>query len=137
MTQEDKELLLKDLSARLPYVVMCDRLGVARKVLSINQNKTECIELDRGEYMPAWYNLEEVKPYLRPMSSMTEKECIELGNISATMENLEEHIPNVPYYIEIALPEQIDWLNAHHFDFHNLIDKGLAIEVTKENNPYV
>ena len=56
MTQRDKELLLKDLCGRLPYGVMCDRLGIARKVLSINPNKTECIELDRCEYMPYAYS---------------------------------------------------------------------------------
>ena len=70
------------------------------------------------------------------MSSMTEEECIELGNIKATIENISEVIPNVPYYIEVACSKQIDWLNSNHFDYRGLIEKGLAIAVTKENNPY-
>ena len=80
--------------------------------------------------------IDDIKPYLRPMSSMTEEECIELGNIEATIENVPEVIPNVPYYIEVAYSKQIDWFNAHHFDYRGLIEKGLAIAVTEENNPY-
>ena len=59
------------------------------------------------------------KPYLRPMDSMTEEEYAEFG------------YDTLRYTIQ-----DIDWLNAHHFDYRGLIEKGLAIEVTKENNPY-
>jgi hypothetical protein len=80
--------------------------------------------------------IDNFQPYLRPMSSMTEEECIELDNIETTIENIYEMIPNAPYYIEVVSSKQIDWLNAHHFDYRGLIEKGLAIEITKENNPY-
>lgn len=75
------------------------------------------------------------KPYLRPMSSMTEEECKELGDLPATIENVGETLPNIPYYIEVARPEQLDWLNAHHFDYRidpstgkTLIESDLAFE---------
>ena len=117
MTQEDKELLLKDLCARLSYGIF------------VKENRHYSLDdspvIYTYDYHPCISNC---KPYLRPMSSMTEEECIELGNIKATIENISEVIPNVPYYIEVAYSEQIDWLNAHHFDYRGLIEKGLALE---------
>lgn len=148
MTKEEKELLLKDLAARLPYGVFCagttyelDDDGeryipvkVKDTLTEMHNYKLETASVRLG--LISSCKLETVEPYLRPMSSMTEGECIELDNIEATIENISEVIPNAPYYIEVVSSKQIDWLNAHHFDFHNLIEKGLAIEVTEENNPY-
>ena len=133
MTQEEKDLLLKDLCARLPYNCRAfyeyvDDLDGKTYGYSLTLN-TWCID----EFVA---NKAVIKPYLRPMSSMTEEECIELGNIEATIENISEVIPNVPYYIEVAYSKQIDWFNVHHFDYRGLIEKGLAIEAPKENNPY-
>lgn len=139
MIKEDKQLLFQDLCARLPYgVKVLDNshkdYGVS-KIINIGFDGSILVdnEMDDIQYYPL---IDDIKPYLRPMSSMTEEECIELGNIEATIENVSEVIPNVPYYIEVAYSKQIDWLNAHHFDYRGLIPKGLAIEVTKENNPY-
>lgn len=67
-----------------------------------------------------------VKPYLRPMSSQTSEEREELNNILEYQYCSDDS----------CMCEATDWLNAHHFDYRGLIDKGLAIEVTKENNPY-
>lgn len=134
MAQEDKELLLVDLSARLPYMV---KIELTWWVMDEGTCINTTLEPDHIEQL---LNDEdggtEIKPYLRPMSSMTEEECIELDNIEATIEDISKVIPNVPYHIEVVSPKQIDWLNAHHFDYRNLIEKGLAIEVTEENNPY-
>lgn len=118
MTKEEKQLLLNDLCARLPHytMVLMDDGGV-ELLVSVNVDTGICNGL-KG--LP--------KPYLRPMSSMTEEECKELGELSATIENIGETLPNVPYYIEVARPEQIDWLLSHHFDFHGLIPMGLALE---------
>ena len=143
MIQEEKQLLLQDLCARLPYGIMVDRLGVPHKVLSI---KTGSIEIDRGKYMPASYYLDEVKPYLRPMSSMTAEERKEFSKLldrRCCEEDWEGHI-SISYCIEIdnvytddedgiKYPTPfsmaaIDWLNARHFDYRGLIEKGLAIE---------
>lgn len=121
MTQEDKELLLKDLSARLPYGVICK--SESYKNILFNSSDIPLIES------------EEIKPYLRPISSMTDKECEEYRKFSyygaASVR---------PYahgdFIAVPSFEKMDWLNAHHFDYRGLIEKGLAIEVTEENNPY-
>jgi len=122
MTQEEKQLLLKDLCARLPYGVF----------VHIRYKEGEpCY----GKLTPRdiqWFidsNIENIKPYLKPMNSMTEEECKILGNISATLEDkLIEVLPNIPYYIEVAVPDQIDWLNKYHFDYRGLIPMGLALE---------
>ena len=126
MTQEDKELLLKDLCARLPYGVNCDRLGVIRKVLSISPNRTFCVELDNGEYVSNWYSAEDIKPYLRPMSSMTEEEDKEYTNI----DNRSYSCPKD--YAHIPAQDRIDWFNKHHFDYRGLIEKGLALPAPEE-----
>jgi len=109
MTQENKELLLKDLTARLPYGVhiRCyyeegDRFGYYDGIVMNNIS---------NDYINDSYPLENSKPYLRPMSSMTEDEDNELN--SARMG---------------SYGEDVDWLNAHHFDYHGLIEKGLALE---------
>lgn len=134
MTQEEKELLLKDLCARLPYNVKvkveCGDIPYAPTILSKLDIKRK-VALFNFEV-----RIENCKPYLRPMSSMTEEECVELDNIEATIENISKVIPNIPYHIEVVSSKQIDWLNAHHFDHRNLIERGLAIAVTEENNPY-
>lgn len=67
---------------------------------------------------------DKVKPYLRHLSSMTEEEKIEYKHFIAFSGSAS------------GSARFIDWLNSHHFDYKGLIEKGLAIEVTKENNPY-
>ena len=138
LTQEDKELLLKDLSARLPYGV----LVFIRKPFGCVMSEYEEEELTTDtlqEFIENDDMLMRVLPYLRPMSSMTEEE----------METYESFVKYGEYdtgsitghyeynYVEIdKINDFINWLNAHHFDYRGLIEKGLAIEVTKENNPY-
>lgn len=82
-----------------------------------------------------FYNdsIKDIKPYLRRMSSMTEEEIIEFNNIPST-KNYTIIENDLPW--DVAHYKQLDWLNAHHFDYRGLIDKGLAIEVTEDNNPY-
>ena len=163
MTQEDKELLLTDLCARLLHEVI---LLAPNGKTTYETDSNTAIELFVDE---GW------KPYLRPMSSMTEEEAKELlfirldskydescayiknsiklieisfqkkppykGSISVwfSFENKIHDICSRCEYLgqinDITLAE-IDWLNAHHFDYRELIEKGLAIAVTKENNPY-
>ena len=169
MTQEEKQLLLKDLCARLPYDVkgrvyaettngeydingdmiffnspfdvILDDINTSTEeihVVAIGNEDT----VDFIEEQQAWgdpYTIDDFKPYLRPMSSMTEEELKELnekyGNIAYFF------IQEPPYYyglqaqhpdigsIEISeFSEIYDWLNAHHFDYRGLIEKGLALE---------
>ena len=72
------------------------------------------------------YYIEEVKPYLRPLESMTEEEEKEFIDLAFRIDLKDDN----------AIIEQVDWLIAHHFDFRGLIEEGLAIAVTPENNPY-
>ena len=134
MTQEDKILLIRDLCGRLPYGV---------KTYIKNWSK-----LDR-KYYEGVYTVEsidsslntivadserssvevivgdddyEIKPYLRPMSNMTEEEKLMYEGLMIGTDN------NIQYILDV-----IDWLNAHHFDYRDLIEKGLAIDATGLN----
>ena len=124
MTQEDKELLLKDLCARLPYGVMCD-------AYPWQQDKprllVECVPEYCGEEIVLKglagrhsFSEAKIKPYLRPMSSMTEEEAKEFDVIS---DNLLVNGTSTEIWNTV-----IDWLNEHYFDHRNLIEKGLALE---------
>ena len=149
MTQNDKQqLLLKELCARQPYGVILKTpqgdgylnevsLCIFGHKLGINIKATE----------RTYFKLEECKPYLRPMSSMTEEEFEKLKEYSglkyeqldlASFQNgtykcLDFYLSEVPSYVVILV---FDWLNANYFDYRGLIPMDLAIEVTKENNPY-
>ena len=112
MTQEDKELLLKDLCARLTYDVL---------VLNKDGDVESFTWQELKEFGDGYIS----KPYLRPMSSMTkeeEKEYINIDNLSYSCPMVYAHFPAF---------KRIDWLNAHHFDYRGLIPKGLAIEAPK------
>lgn len=110
MTQEDKQLLLKDLSARLFYGV------------KFQGEDSNVYTLDAANYFTLQVEDVVFKPYLRPMSSMTEEEEDELN--SARMGNY---------------GDDVDWLNAHHFDYRidpstgkTLIESGLALEASED-----
>jgi len=124
MTQEDKDLLLKDLCTRLPYapIIKCTLKGVKSNTNIICKLDVEHLDelLYDGEFFT------DIKPYLRPMSSQTSEEREELNNILEYQYCSDDS----------CMCEAIDWLNEHHFDYRGLIEKGLAIEVTEENNPY-
>lgn len=132
MTQEEKSLLLKDLSQRLLYGVKVTTTNPAVKIGIISgisiKNKIS-VETKDADIV---FDCTEVKPYLRPLSSMTKEEYEELRKIDryygiAPLSEINDWEPGY---------KSIDWLLRHHFDYRNLIEKGLAIEVTKENNPY-
>ena len=141
MKQEDKELLLKDICARLPYGVKAitkthkgENVGKIISVSTKNNiilgelyNGKECFWLDYGSFTP----------YLRPMTSMCEDEKIELKEYLGAEEvgcdgfgyieggTLEDYISRTPYSLCNYV---IDWLNSHHFDYRGLIEKGFALE---------
>ena len=113
MTQEDKELLLKDLCARVPY-------HPKGRVVN-NQTGTMCEEWLTCATFQMFVNVtNNCRLYLRPMSSMTEEEKIEYDGMSA------------PTAQRKAWANRIDWLNSHHFDYRGLIEKGLALEAPKD-----
>ena len=109
MTQEEKQLLLKDLCARLPYSVKVDvDFYYATKELSCDL--IQDLFLDEKS----------LRPYLRSMSSMTEKEGEEYRTECKKV-LLMRYRANSHYPVT-------DWLNGHHFDYRGLIEKGLALE---------
>ncbi len=119
MTQEEKQLLLIDLCARLPYGVKCE-------VHNIKYYKTRTLlPEDCGVFQR---DNCDIKPYLRPMSSMTKEETEEfLEVVKIELKALEgERGPNVANAAPAAF--EIDFYNAHHFDYRGLIEKGLALE---------
>ena len=143
MNQEDKELLLRDLSARLSYHI---RLKVWLKDGTTEEGVLD-LEHNYGDILrDAFYYNEiiDIKPFLRPMSSMTEEEKEELSHLlpkdwSVEIDKLNNFYfdmsPSIFMEIDVFL-NIIDWLNKKMFDYRGLIEKGLAIAVTEENNPY-
>ena len=145
MNEEDKQLLLKDLCGRLPYGVICEDMeGKTRPLFGITPTQHLIVTLDNatdGTSGLKFCTIDCVKPYLRPMSSITDKELIEFLGIRGKNLNSEElrTFREGETAIVSILPSysrHIDWLNRNHFDYRGLIPKGLAIAVTKENNPY-
>ena len=132
MEENLKQLLLKYLCMASPYDVIVD---YENHIYILNEVNPACKDMDYitvliqdVERLMCAENvmIEDIKPYLRPMSSMTDEEKKEYDH------RLECMFYDTMYDDAFA----IDWLNAHHFDYRGLIDKGLAIEVTESNNPY-
>ena len=131
----DKELLLKDLCARLPYGVKVN--GV---FLTYDKDKDkilykECVKELNYSHLSRYWTL---KPYLFPLSSMTDKNLIEFLQIKGMNLNSDElkTFRRGTTLIVSTLPSysrHIDWLNKNHFDYRGLIEKGLAIDATGLN----
>ena len=141
MTKEEKSLLLTDLCARLPYGVKCNAV-----LKQIDGSLKSVFGKFKG--YNGWANIGDnlvdiktVKPYLRPMSSMTKEEDEWLNdriNFSRDDEVdklrqkwgivMLEIYNNSGRYVFSNFTEILDWLNAHHFDYRGLIEKGLAFE---------
>ena len=125
MAQEEKQLLLKDLCGRLPYGVICDMWFEGNESDKITE-VLKCGGLMR--LMNSEFNFI-VKPYLRPMSSMTEEERNEY--LSIKMQET-ERVALAEVYRPEAISEIMDWLNEHHFDYRGLIPMGLALEAPED-----
>ena len=134
MTQEHIDLLTKDLSARLPYgVKVNNEIQGDFTVYGICENfifgRTEVCHID--------FPVEKIKPYLFPLSSMTEEQQTEANifddmDMDILSENLgrnQRNKTNIP----TATYNYTDWLNKNHFDYRGLIPMGLAIDATRLN----
>jgi len=123
MAQEDKKLLLIDLCARLTYRTM---------VKCITDYRHEFDEELSELHIMNFYQFD-VKPYLRPMSSITEEELHELQEILGPGIEIRGNLidildSSIHVFSLLELQAVFDWLNAHHFDYRGLIKKGLAVE---------
>ena len=124
MTQKEKELLLRDLSARLPYGVVCKGVTVDINVVKdeYENREVEGLLTNIGyDYCTLGImtecELNTIKPYLRPMSSMTEEE-----------KKTYEMFFNEDGLLNTSIDTYLDWLLENHFDYRGLIKRGLAIE---------
>ena len=130
MKKEDRELLLQNLCGRLPYDVkieLTNNGGYHHENIAKKGDKTiDTLKGFTGKYFTIHHDnpldwdwadneieVEDIKPYLFPMSSMTEEQYNQ--------------------YVKYSAYESIDWLNKNHFDYRGLIDKGLALDATDKN----
>ena len=130
MTQKDKELLLKDLCARLPYNVICQVEFKENGKYNSKVMLLSGIFTDEAYFTTKGGSIysNEYKPYLFPLSSMTDKEWEDYQKIRM-IDWVHGDINGT--FINAGLI--VDWLNAHHFDYRSLIEKGLAIDATNLN----
>lgn len=130
MKHEDKQLLLKDLCARLPYHV---RLKVWLKdgtteegFLDLEHNYADVL---RDTF---YYNkIIDIKPYLRPMSSMTKDEKSKFYDICTTLAEDKCHFIMEGFIDSNFMLEKFSYLDSIHVDYRGLIPMGLAIEAPK------
>ena len=133
MEEKNKQLLITDLCARLPYGVWVECCGVSGKldniwlthfynggntVVDVNGNTDFFHDSD-------YFDITKIKPYLRPMSSMTDEESREFALLQTD------------FYVDgwlypIPATNMTNWLNKHYFDYRHLIEKGLALEAPKD-----
>lgn len=170
MIEEDKDLQLKDLSARFSYGIKGQvTIEVPDlKAYDINSGHLECKDIDvdvellgiqeeeiifsaiNDKYVEIVdtysFSYSDFTPYLRSLLSITEDERKELEQKYIRIYVLSSHSFIACKYFHDIWQETplgfndwlvlIDWFNKHHFDYRGLIEKNLAIEVSKENNPY-
>ena len=124
LLNSDKEFLLKDLCARLPYGVKV-QYQVGNQLPDIKTfNAKQYDELSKGSYIDDWLKCT-FKPYLFPLSSMTEEQKKEYAHILVMSSNLA--------YSQLLGMTVYDWLNKNHFDYRGLIEKSLALDATGLN----
>lgn len=131
MTQEQKSLLIKDLYARLPYkpIVQIDDCGIWDLRGIDHDDSAELrdrVIVWHGKNYPSSkssFPIIDCKPYLFPLSSMTEEQKQEYQYITERW----------MYDSSYSISDSIDWLNKNHFDYRGLIERGLAIDATNLN----
>ena len=124
MTQEEKDLLLKDLCARLPYGIICeDGYGNVLELNGIDKPNTATFKCSDKTFWTT--DLDKCKPYLFPLSSMTEEQTEELIKLINTDQN-----DNNEFMRSLC---RIEFYHKNHFDYRGLIEKGLAVDATGLN----
>ena len=116
MNKEDKELLLKDLCARLPYGVKVNE-DIQGDFILIGLTKERVFTTCEVEGCHNDFPIELIKPYLFPLSSMTEEQKEEWRGIRWS---------KLPW-------DELNWLNKGHWDYRHIIEKGLALDATGLN----
>lgn len=124
MTQTEKELLMNDLSCRIPYGVILNVNGISNvKLTSVSWYGEVGVD-DGSTYL---YPISEVRPYLFPMSSMTDEDKEEYCQLQQRV------IYNSKGPVNEDVAKYINWCHKKHLDINNLIPIGLAIDATRQN----
>lgn len=120
MTEKQKELLLVDLCGRLPY-------GVKARVYNHwrDEFQEETITIENLHQLIKTFSIGDIKPYLFPLSSMSEEQKKEYAHILVMCSNLA--------YSQLLGMTVEDWLNKSHFDYRGLIPMNLANDATNKN----
>ena len=133
----DKELLLKDLCARLPYGVKVEITHWRNRDKGIMDSKILRFPLNINKASVLIKPTSDVRPYLYPLSSMTDEQYEELfALLDKQVEVNRFDFIDLLGYSEIGwyhVLKAIDWLNKNHFDYRELIEKGLALDATGLN----
>lgn len=144
MTRNYKDILLKELSARMPYglKVQCDdylftfdemHMGIGMLYTDYYGKPLESPNI----ILSGCYYGDDIKPYLYPLSSMTEEQCEEFRQVSGLDADLDSIIlGRVSLIGDIDIDciyDAIDWFNKNHFDYRGLIPMGLDIDATGLN----
>lgn len=144
MKQEDIDLLLTYLSMALPYGVKLKKYNEDNSAVELYSINLEHKAIQYWSYKGGSLQIGgyghlirhdklQFKPYLRPLSSMTEEEEKEFNE---QMYKAKPYSDGKSYNVYEVIGLDIIYLNSHHFDYLGLIPKGLAIAITEENNPY-
>ncbi len=135
MTDENKKLLIRSLCELFPYDIKCDYKGeLVYMIDSINLDTEELVGMWNG--MMDVFELEECRPYLRSLSSMTKEEVEKFTKLIFIPDSTSHGYLKECILFAHCSGEAVEWLKVNHFDYFGLIEKSLAIEITKENNPY-
>lgn len=136
MTQEEKELLIKDLSARLPHKVKASYYGTDEEMECTDIVEGVIIENNDAEIIIGQYGLsvEKVKPHLFPLSSMTEEQREKYESLCETSYTRHYECGPIVYNTKFHdTVESIDYLIENHFDYRGLIPMNLALDATELN----
>lgn len=133
MTQEERTLLHIDLSERIPYDTVLKVKGLVTSNEEFGDAYLDTVswyeEVSVRDGSRVSYDIADVRPYLRSMSSMTEEERKEFDKLCETDGDswMGNHRVSFPKRLRI-INKCVDWLNKKMFDYRGLIPKGLALE---------
>lgn len=146
MTDEQKDLLFKDLCARMPYntkVQLTEYSDLTGEKLPSEIRILDHYMIGKVQAYCRGFRKDEVKPYLFPMSSMTDEQMEELEELCDLYSPDDDYRPYACLGIEVLYKHVlddgykfnfkrnvIDWFNKNHLDYRGLIPLGLAIDAT-------